>query len=100
MLGEQVNWVANVRANDHRATLRHGIVEAVRLEEVPVEQRPRVIHRYVHVAPGGRAHIPVDRHAPLEAFTAVAAGTPVFRVVPGTVPATTTPPGRTRGPDG
>ena len=80
MLGERVNWVANVRANDHRATLRHGVVEAVRLEEVPVEQRPRVIQRYVQVAPGGRAHIPVDRHAPPEAFIVVAEGTPVFRI--------------------
>ncbi|WP_233149952.1 nitroreductase/quinone reductase family protein [Kineosporia sp. A_224] len=81
MLGERVNWVANLRANDNRATLRHGSVETVRLEEVPVEQRPRVIQRYVQVAPGGRAHIPVDRHAPLAAFAEVAAGTPVFRVV-------------------
>ena len=32
MLGERVNWVANVRANDHSATLRHGAVETVRLE--------------------------------------------------------------------
>jgi hypothetical protein len=80
MLGERVNWVANVRANDHLATLRHGVVEAVRLEEVPVEERPRVIQRYVQVAPGARAHIPVDPHSPLEAFNAVAAGTPVFHV--------------------
>jgi hypothetical protein len=87
MLGERVNWVANVRANDHGATLRHGAVETVRLEEVPVGQRPRVIQRYVQVAPGGRAHIAVDRHAPLEAFAAVAAGTPVFRVVEQTHPA-------------
>jgi hypothetical protein len=81
MLGERAHWVSNVRANDHRATLRHGAVETVRLEEVPVEERPRVIQRYVQVAPGGRPHIAVDRHAPLEAFAAVAAGTPVFHVV-------------------
>jgi F420H(2)-dependent quinone reductase len=90
MLGERVNWVANVRANGHRATLRHGTVETVRLEEVPVGQRPQVIQRYVQVAPGGRPHIPVDRHAPLEAFTAVAVGTPVFRVAASTPQATST----------
>ncbi len=81
MLGEQANWVANVRAHEHRVTLRHAAVEFVRLEEVPVQDRPRVIQRFVQVAPGGRAHLPVDRHAPLEAFTDVATHTPVFRVV-------------------
>ncbi len=80
MLGDRVNWVANVRANDHLATLRHGVIEAVTLEEVPQALRPRVIQRYVQVAPGGRPHIGVDRHAPLKAFAAVAAATPVFRV--------------------
>jgi F420H(2)-dependent quinone reductase len=94
MLGERVNWVANVRANDHHATLRHGVVEAVRLQEVPVEQRARVIQRYVHVAPGGRPHIPIDRHAPLEAFTAVAADTPVFRIAASTPRTILTPTSR------
>ena len=34
MLGEQANWVRNVRAAGGRAVLRHGQREAVRLEEV------------------------------------------------------------------
>jgi F420H(2)-dependent quinone reductase len=80
MLGEGTNWVRNVRADDGRAVLRHGRREAVRLEEVPVEGRPPVIRRYLAVAPGGRPHIPVDRHAPPEAFAEVAPQTPVFRI--------------------
>lgn len=82
MLGEDVNWVKNLRADDHRAVLRHGRVEPVRLVEVPVAERAPLIQRYVEVAPGGRPHIPVDRREPVEAFEAVAADYPVFRIEP------------------
>ena len=41
-----------------------------------------MIKRYVEKVPGGRPHIPVDRHEPVEAFEAIAADHPVFRVVP------------------
>ena len=61
MLGERANWVRNLRADDGRAVLRHGRREAVRLEEVPIAQRPPILRRYLEVAPGGRPHIPVDR---------------------------------------
>jgi hypothetical protein len=36
--------------------------------------------RYLAVAPGARAHIPVDRDAPVEAFEPIAADIPVFRI--------------------
>ena len=49
---------------------------------MPVEERAPVIRRYVEKVPGGRPHIPVDRHEPVEAFEAIAADHPVFRVVP------------------
>ena len=80
MLGERANWVRNLRADDGRAVLRHGRREAVRLEEVPVAQRPAILRRYLELAPGGRPHVPVDRHAPLEEFEPVAAQIPVFRI--------------------
>ena len=51
MLGERANWVRNVRAAGGRAVLRHGKKEAVRLEEVPVDQRPAILRRYLAVAP-------------------------------------------------
>jgi len=64
-----------------RAVLRHGRVEPVRLEEVPVELRPPILKAYLQRAPGARPHIPVDKGAPLQAFAGVAARYPVFRVV-------------------
>ena len=81
MLGE-CNWVRNVRAAEGRATLRRRRARAVRLFEVPVDERARVIRRYVERVPGGRPHIPVDRHEPVEAFEPIASKYPVFRVVP------------------
>ena len=80
MLGERANWVRNLRAENGRAVLRHGRKEAVRLEEVPVAQRPPILRRYLEVAPGGRPHIPVDRHAPAEEFERVAPQIPVFSI--------------------
>jgi hypothetical protein len=80
MLGEETSWVRNVRADGGRATLRHGRREPVLLEEVPVENRPPILRRYLQLAPGARPHVPVDRHAPLVEFAAVAPDVPVFRI--------------------
>jgi hypothetical protein len=80
MLGTQVNWVRNVRANQGRAVLRHGRREAVRLEEVDPSVRAPILRRYLALAPGARAHIPVDLGAPLEEFERVASQFPVFHV--------------------
>ena len=80
MLGEDTNWVLNVRAADGRAVLRHGRREAVRLEDVDPGARPPILRRYLACAPGARAHIPVDRHAPMEEFEEIASQIPVFRV--------------------
>jgi deazaflavin-dependent oxidoreductase (nitroreductase family) len=80
MLGEGTNWVANVRAAEGRAVLRHGRREVVRLEEVEPAARAAVLRQYLQVAPGGRPHIPVDRRAPLADFERIAARYPVFRI--------------------
>lgn len=79
MLGE-CNWVRNVRAAGGRATLRRRGARPVRLVEIPVQERAPVIRRYVERVPGGRPHIPVDRHEPVEAFEAISPDYPVFRV--------------------
>jgi deazaflavin-dependent oxidoreductase (nitroreductase family) len=81
MLGEEAAWVRNVRAADGQAVLHHGRTEQVRLEEVAVEKRARVLKLYLQRAPGARPHLPVDKDAPLAEFEAVAAKIPVFRVV-------------------
>ena len=89
MLGEDVNWVRNIRAAGGRAVLRHGRREQVRLVDVPAQDRPPILRRYLEIAPGARPHIPVDRRAPRQAFEQIAPGIPVFRITA----MTTAPPG-------
>ncbi|TKJ19843.1 hypothetical protein A6V29_09710 [Blastococcus sp. CCUG 61487] len=82
MLGERTNWVRNVRAAGGTAVLHRGTRTPVRLVEVPVAERAPIIKRYLDLAPGARAHIRVDRRAPVAAFEPIAAEHPVFRVEP------------------
>jgi polyisoprenoid-binding protein YceI len=82
MLGGRCNWVQNVRASGGLATLRHGRAVACRLAEVPVAERAPLIKRYLEQVPGARPHIPVDRHASVADFEAIAPRYPVFRVTP------------------
>jgi deazaflavin-dependent oxidoreductase (nitroreductase family) len=83
MLGEDVNWVRNVKAADSRVTLRHGRSEDVRLEEVAPEHRASVLKDYLRRAPRAGAHMPVKKDAPLAEFERVSPRFPVFRVVSG-----------------
>ncbi len=82
MLGQNANWVRNVRAAGGDATLRHGRREEVRLEELVVDRRAPVLKTYLKRAPNARAHLPVPKDAPLAEFERVALRFPVFRVVP------------------
>lgn len=82
MLGEGVNWVANVRAAGGKAVLRRGRSEEVRLEEVDPKHRGPILRRYLQLAPGALAHIAVDRSAPLEELNVVAAKYPIFHIRP------------------
>jgi len=83
MLGEDVNWVHNVKAADGRVTLRHGRSEDVRLEEVAPEHRAPVLKDYLKRASRAGAHMPVEKDAPLAEFERVSPRFPVFRVVTG-----------------
>ena len=80
MLGEDTNWVRNVRAGGGRASLRHGIHEQVLLEEVEVGERAPILKAFLAHAPGARPHIPVNKDAPLPDFENIAAKYPVFRL--------------------
>jgi deazaflavin-dependent oxidoreductase (nitroreductase family) len=82
MLGENCNWVRNVRAADGRAVLRRRGAKPCLLVEVPVDQRVPIIRRYLEKVPGGRPHIDVTADAPDEAIAAIAARHPVFEVRP------------------
>lgn len=80
MLGENCNWVRNVRAAHGRVVLRRRSARTCQLVEVPQNERAVILRRYVDKVPGGRPHIPVDKGAPLADFAAVAASYPVFEV--------------------
>ncbi len=80
MLVTEANWVRNVRAAGGKAVLRHGRREDVVLEEVDPSMRAPILRRYLEVAPGGRAHFPIDQGAPLEQFEQIAEQYPVFRI--------------------
>jgi deazaflavin-dependent oxidoreductase (nitroreductase family) len=82
MLGENVDWVRNVRAANGEAVLRHGPVEEVSLREIPVAERAPILKAYLARAPGGRPHFDIDQNAPLSEFERVAPRYPVFEVLP------------------
>jgi deazaflavin-dependent oxidoreductase (nitroreductase family) len=81
MLGENVQWVQNVRAANGKAVLRSGRRVEVTLEDVAVNQRAPILKAYLQRAPGARPHIPVDKNAPLAEFEKIAADYPTFRII-------------------
>jgi deazaflavin-dependent oxidoreductase (nitroreductase family) len=80
MLGQGANWVRNVEAAGGAAVIRHGRRETVSLEPVEPDARAPILRRYLELAPGARAHIPVDKRASLSEFEGIAAEYPVFRI--------------------
>jgi deazaflavin-dependent oxidoreductase (nitroreductase family) len=81
MLGENVQWVQNVRAAGGKAVLRSGRRVAVTLVDVATDQRAPILKAYLKRAPGARPHISVDKEAPLVKFEEVAANYPTFRII-------------------
>ena len=80
MLGDNTQWVRNVRAARGKAVLRSGGREDVRLEEISIDRRAPILKAYLQVASGARPHVPVDKDAPLAEFEKIAAAHPVFRL--------------------
>lgn len=80
MLGRGANWVRNVQAAGGAAVIRHGRREAVSLELVEPDARAPILRRYLELAPGARAHIPVDQRASMREFAAIAPEYPVFHI--------------------
>ncbi len=81
MLGDNTQWVRNIRASGGNAVLRSGGREDVQLEEIPTDQRAPILKAYLQIADGARPHVPVDKDAPLAEFEKIAATFPVFRLV-------------------
>jgi hypothetical protein len=80
MLGDNVQWVLNVRSAGGRAVLVSGSREEIRLMEVPGEQRAPILKAYLQRAPGARPHMPVSKDAPLAEFEKIAETFPVFHL--------------------
>ncbi len=80
MLGDETNWVRNVRAANGKARLVHGMSEQVNLIEVDIEKRAPILKAYLQLAPGARPHIPISKDAPIAEFEKIASKYPVFRL--------------------
>lgn len=82
MLGDRSNWVQDIKAHPLAVLNTPRGATPVRLIDVPVPDRPAVIKAWCQVATSGRRHLPVQPDAPEQAFQAIAADYPVFRVDP------------------
>lgn len=80
MLGNECNWVRNVRASDGYAVIDRRGRRQVHLAEVPAESRPRLLKAYLQQVPGARPHIPVKHTQPAADFEPIAQEYPIFRV--------------------
>jgi deazaflavin-dependent oxidoreductase (nitroreductase family) len=91
MLGEESDWVHNVRATEGRAVLRRGKRWRVLLEELPIAERAPILKAWLGRT--GVSSIPVkyvglDRSAPIEEFERIAPRWPVFRILDSHSPVT------------
>ena len=82
MLGNDSEWVKNVRAADGEAFIKRGRLRSVVLEEIPAEKRAPILKAWSQIATSGRQHLPVPHDAPVSAFEAIAADYPAFRIDP------------------
>lgn len=80
MLGDESEWVKNVRATGGAAFIKRGRSRPVLLTEIPPEQRAPILKAWSQVATSGRKHLTVAHDAPLPEFEAVAMNHPVFRI--------------------
>lgn len=80
MLGNDAQWVQNVRAAGGRAVLHCGGSKEIQLEELPADRRAPILRAYLQRAPGARPHVPVNKDASLVEFQRIAAAFPVFQI--------------------
>ncbi len=82
MLGDNSEWVKNIRATGGEAFIKQGRLNPVRLTELPPQDRAPILKAWCQVATSGRQHLPVAHDAPVSAFESIAADYPVFRIDP------------------
>jgi deazaflavin-dependent oxidoreductase (nitroreductase family) len=84
MLGDDSEWVRNVRAAGGKAFIKRGRSRPVTLTEIPPKERAPILKAWCQVATSGRHHLPVLHDAPVSAFEAIVEDYPVFRIDPAT----------------
>ncbi len=99
MLRDRSEWVQNVRAAGGAAFIKRGRAQPVVLTEIPPDRRAPILKAWARVATSGRRHLPVAPDAPVEAFEAIAADYPAFRIDPAR-PQPCDPPGPPRPGNG
>lgn len=82
MLGNDSDWVLNLRAAEGSAFIKSGKRHSVKLCEVPPGERAPILKAWSQIATSGRQHLPIPPDAPVEAFAAIASDYPVFRIEP------------------
>jgi hypothetical protein len=80
MLGNDSNWVQDIRAAHGKAFIKRFRSRPVTLTEIPPNDRPPILKAWCQIATSGRQHLPVPHDAPASEFEAIAADYPVFRV--------------------
>jgi hypothetical protein len=80
MLGDNSEWVQNVRAAGGKASIKRGRSRPVQLTEIPPHERAPILKAWSQVATSGRHHLPVPHNAPVAAFEQIAADYPAFRI--------------------
>ena len=83
LLGEESDWVHNVRAAEGRAVLRRGRRRRVLLEELPIADRAAILKAWLGRTGGSSIpikYVGLDRGAPIEEFERLAPRWPVFRI--------------------
>jgi deazaflavin-dependent oxidoreductase (nitroreductase family) len=78
----ETQWVRNVRAAGGQAVIKRGKTQSVRLEELPVEQRPPIIKQYVGENGVVKGEFGVEPKDPIERYQEIAPNHPVFRIHP------------------
>jgi hypothetical protein len=89
MLGDQSEWVKNVRAANGIASIKRGRSQPVHLTEIPPHERAAILKAWAHVATSGRHHLPVAHDARVSDFESIASDYPVFRIDQTLCPKTT-----------
>jgi hypothetical protein len=80
MLGNNSEWVQNVRAAGGKAFIKRGESHPIMLVEIPAKERAPILKAWCQVATSGRQHLPVSHQAPISDFEAIAECYPVFRI--------------------